>query len=211
MSEVSLLEAPPSHRWVARIIDLCLFTPLAFVIYVPSLLIFNSIFGDLILVANRVELVTYFVSSAVFLLVLLAIDSFIGAAFGNTPGKSLMRICVVEKDGKMPTLKRRFKRSLGVGIIGLGFSIPIINSLLMIIQFFIVRKQKQTTYDKLMGFSVVKMAPLNAKRVILCFLLLVFSASLQPISTKIANVIVNPYGWYIGLDAITEERLSHYK
>jgi hypothetical protein len=192
----------PSYRWAARIIDLGLWTPLALIVFVPALLAIDSIAGGLVNEASKATLTTFVISGVIFLGLLMIIDTLIGAIFGNTPGKSLMRICVAEPDGTALTLSRRFKRNMGVATIGLGWSVPFLGWLLMLVQYFITRKGRATTYDKAMGFSVSKSAPIKIWRGLLCAVVFIVAMLFQTLSTRFANEVANPHGWYIGLEAI---------
>lgn len=194
----------PSIRWAARIIDFGLWTPLALIIFVPSLLMFDSIIGDLVSDASKATLTTLAISGAIFLFVLVLIDTLIGAMFGNTPGKSLMRISVTEADGSALTTSRRFKRNISVATIGYGWSVPFLGWILMLVQYFIAGKGKPTTYDKIGGFSVGKLGPIAMWRGLLCAVVFIVALSFQAISTKLANAALNPHGWYFGLQAIAE-------
>ena len=197
-----LLTAQPSYRWAARIIDFGLWTPLAHIIFVPGLLAIDSIAGGLVNEASKATLTTFVISGAIFLTLLMIIDTLIGAMFGNTPGKSLMRISVTELDGTSLTLGRRFKRNMGVATIGFGWSVPLIGWLLMLVQYFITRAGRAATYDKAMGFSVSKSAPIEIWRGLLCAAIFVVAVLFQALSTRLANEVANPHGWYVGLQAI---------
>lgn len=196
--------AQPSYRWLARIIDLGLWTPLAYIIFVPFLLGIDAMAGGLVDEASKSTLTTIIISGAVFLCLLMAIDAIVGAIFGNTPGKSLMNISVSRDDGAQLTAGSRFKRNMGVATLGLGFSIPLLGWLLMLIQYFITRTGRKATYDKAMGYSVTKPNRIEIWRGILCTIVFIVAMAFQTLSTKFANVVVNPNGWYIGLEAITE-------
>lgn len=194
----------PSYRWAARIIDFGLWTPLALIIFVPSLLAFDSITGDLVNEANKAALTTYVISGAIFLFLLIGIDTLIGAMLGNTPGKALMRIRVTEADGAALTVSRRFKRNIFVATVGFGWSVPFLGWLLMLIQYFVTRKGRPTLYDKMNGFSVSKSEPIEIWRGFLCVVIFIVALSFQAISTEVANKTLNPHGWYFGLQAISE-------
>ncbi|MAT51750.1 MAG: hypothetical protein CMK32_11270 [Porticoccaceae bacterium] len=192
----------PSYRWAARIIDLGLWTPIALLVFVPCLLAIDSVAGGLVNEASKATLTTFVISGAIFLFLLMAIDTFIGAMFGNTPGKALMRIRVTEPDGTSLTIGRRFKRNVGVATVGFGWSVPFLGWLLMLVQYFVTRTGRETTYDKSMGFSVSKVAPIEIWRGLLCGVVFIVAMLFQTLSTQLANEVANPRGWYIGLQAI---------
>jgi len=192
----------PSYRWLARIIDLGLWTPLALIIFVPALLAIDSSSGGLVDEASKATLLTFVISGAIFLCLLMLIDTLIGIIFGNTPGKSLMRIRVTEADGTALTAGRRLKRNMGVAILGLGLSIPFLNWLLMLIQYSITRTGKKSTYDKTMGYSVSKTDRIEIWRGCLCTVVFILAMLFQILSMKMANEMINPHGWFIGLMAI---------
>ena len=189
----------PFYRWAARIIDLALWTPLALIIFVPALLAIDLNAGGLVIEAS---IPTFVISSAIFFSLLMVIDTLIGAMFGNTPGKSMMRICVTEPDGTSLTLSRRFKRNMGVATIGFGWSVPLFGWALMLAQYFITRTGRAATYDKAMGFSVSQSAQIEIWRGLLCAVIFVVAMLFQTLSVKLANEVANPHGWYIGLEAI---------
>lgn len=194
--------AQPSYRWAARIIDLSLWTPLAFIVFVPLLLGIDSIAGDLVKNASSSPLTTFLISGAVFLCLLMAIDAFVGAVFGNTPGKSIMRLQVAKEDGGKMTAGERFKRNMGVATLGFGLSVPILGWIAMLTQYFITRTGRKSTYDKALGYSVTKSGRMGIWRGVLALAVFMIALILQQISMDVANHIVNPHGWYLGLQAI---------
>jgi uncharacterized RDD family membrane protein YckC len=196
--------AQPSYRWLARIIDLGLWTPLAYLVFVPFLLGIDAMGGGLVDEASKTTLTTITISGVVFLFLLMAIDAIVGAIFGNTPGKALMHISVSKDDGAQLTAGNRFKRNMGVATIGLGLSTLFLGWLLMLIQYFITRTGRKSTYDKAMGYSVTKSKRIEIWRGALCTIVFIVAMAFQTLSTKLANEVVNPNGWYIGLQAITE-------
>lgn len=201
MEQLAIVQ--PSYRWAARIIDLGLWTPLAFFIFVPGVLAIDSIARGMLSGTSKGTLITLVITGAVFLFVLMVIDTLIGAIFGNTPGKSLMRISVTEQDGGSLTFSRRFKRNMGVATMGLGWSVPFLSWLLMVLQYFITRTGKAASYDEAMGFSVHKSEPMGIWRGLLCVVIFILAISFQALSNEFANEVLNPHGWYIGLEAIS--------
>lgn len=198
------LVVQPSYRWAARIADLGLWTPLAFLICVPIILAIDASLPGLDVKASNAELLTLTITSVIFTCLLMLIDTLVGMVFGNTPGKYLMRIQVTEADGAPLTASSRLKRNMGVAVLGMGLSIPLLGWLFMIAQYFIVRTGRKTTYDSFMGYSVSKTNRVDFGHGCIFALVLILAMTIQALSTKLANEVVNPHGWYIGLTAIRE-------
>src|SRR5690554_6064544 len=187
----------PAYRWVARMIDIGLWSPFAYMALVSSVLAFDaSMVTD-----NRVMLV---ISGAVLLALLMIIDAAVGALFGSTPGKYLLRIRVSEKSGEGLTFVRRLMRNLGVATLGFGWYVPIFGWVLMLVQYVVVRKSKQASYDKLMGFTVVKAGPIGVFRGLFCAVFFCLSITVHVFTLQVANTVANPHGWYIGLNSMGE-------
>lgn len=194
----------PFYRLVARTIDLCFWTPLAALLFVPLLLLVSHFTVGLFHGIQRFPLLTFIVTGALFLCALMAIDALIGFRYGNTPGKIMMGIHVTEANGTQLTLCRRFRRNIGVAAFGLGFNILFIGWILMLFNYFLVHIKGTTAYDTKMGFIVSKPNRIGVTNGIRCALVLVIALFLQQISLKLSNEIVNPAGWYIGINAIGE-------
>jgi uncharacterized RDD family membrane protein YckC len=199
-----LVAAPSSHRWLARIIDMALWSPFAYTLQVLCLIGLNEIIGVSLNDQPRPSAFMFVFSSILFLLYLMLIDTVAGAVFGNTPGKALLHIQVTEQDGKAMSLGRRLKRNLGVGVFGLGLSVPILNWVAMLSQYIKTKDGGTSTYDKALGFSVVKTKDVNTVRGVACAVLFLFSYSLQALSVSAANEVANKHGWCIGMAAISK-------
>ncbi|WP_374627474.1 GYF domain-containing protein [Pandoraea sp.] len=85
--------------------------------------------------------------TALFVFSLPLIDAIIAAVFGNTPGKAMLGVRVVDARGKRASLPRYFGRNLLVGVVGLGFGIGLIAIGTQLWQFLRVRGGQAAAYD----------------------------------------------------------------
>lgn len=194
----------PIHRWLARIMDLALWTPFGYAVFVTAVLTLNRLSSNLVEKASDAVIITYLISGALSLFILMLVDSLVATLFGNTPGKALMRINVVDSYGSKLTLAKYLRRNLYVANSGFGWSVPLVGSALMILQFVRVLKGRPTTYDESIGYCVGKSGNIGVWRSLAFALLFLFALSVQAAATLSVNQIVNPYGWYVGTAAIVD-------
>lgn len=75
------------------------------------------------------------------------IDAIIAAVFGNTPGKAMLGVRVVDARGKRASLPRYFGRNLLVGAVGLGCGVGLVAIGTQLWQFLRVRGGQAAAYD----------------------------------------------------------------
>lgn len=168
--DVSSNNAPlsgPWERWISRFIDYTLGSVVS--------AIFLSIFFDLSDVPDAV--VGIICAPFAFLL-----DSAVYAVFGNTLGKWLWGIKIVENNGIKISAGRYFNRNLRVYWGGYGLAIPIVTLCTFITQYNRVSKGNPSTYDEIMGVKSIRPNPNGLKAffgvilIILVYILLIAAA-----------------------------------
>jgi len=86
------------------------------------------------------------------ILILVAIYTLIEAFFlstwGRTPGKWLCKISVFSAENQKLTYAKAFRRSLLVWIKGMGFGIPIVSTITILIAYINLNKNGITSWDK---------------------------------------------------------------
>ena len=91
-----------------------------------------------------------------------AFDAVLMARFGVTPGKYLLGVRVETVAGQALTLRTALRRNLGVWVLGLGLTIPIINLITMGRQGWRVAQGRPASYDD--GRYRVLALPLSLRR-----------------------------------------------
>jgi uncharacterized RDD family membrane protein YckC len=84
----------------------------------------------------------------------LIVDSVVFKAFGNTPGKALLGLTVVNANGTGLSFKQHILRNLDVWINGFALGIPLLSQGVFIIQYSKLKKGQPTTYDETKNRSV---------------------------------------------------------
>ncbi len=145
----------PSKRWASRMVD---FVATSFLWGITLLGL-----GD---VGESICDIVFNPESSIFFMLFLPIifysvahfvmDGLFYKIFGNTLGKWLFGISILEKDGNRISPSRYFKRNMMIFLQGWGLGIPIINLVTMTTQYNKLSKEGTTTYDKKMDLLVVK-------------------------------------------------------
>ena len=111
--------------------------------------------------------------------VLLILDSIIHKLFGNTPGKALLGIFILDSNAKRLSGFAHFGRNLYVWGIGMAFFIPLIALLTMGYQGFRISKGKRSTYDEKLNYRVLAKSPGWLKPIIFVVLLMAMVVGLN--------------------------------
>ena len=114
-------------------------------------------FGEEVMNEASEGLGIFFIILAVIFgwLFLFFLDAIVYALFGNTLGKKLMGIQVLEADGRKVSRSRYFRRNLQVFLEGYALGIPPLFLISFIWQSERVYRGKPATYDARLGFQVV--------------------------------------------------------
>ncbi|QQG66426.1 DnaJ domain-containing protein [Desulfobulbus oligotrophicus] len=86
--------------------------------------------------------------------VALVLDAVIFSIFGNTPGKAILGLRILTKDGQVLSFAQYLQRNLSVWVYGLGLGIPIVNLFTMAAQGNRLKKGMPTKYDEQSGYTV---------------------------------------------------------
>ncbi len=153
--------AGPWRRWAARMLDF--FVEVFFIGFLYGLF---SGPGMRELYAN-----------VLFSLLALLFDSALYAAFGNTPGKWLLGIKIVDADLRSIKRVTHFLRNLLVYLSGFGFGIPLLTLVTFLFQYFRVSRGAQASYDDTLGLNSLHFPCGTLKTVIAVLLLVAFILS----------------------------------
>lgn len=114
------------------------------------------------------------------------LDALIAAVFGNTPGKALLGIRVIDGRGKPLSFVRYFLRNLLVGSFATGFGIGIFGIAAQAWQFVRVKRGEPTVYDAWINGRVLG-RPVSAGKIARCVLAAVASIVLWFFATQVAH------------------------
>ena len=152
MEQLQTVPAPgPWTRWVARMIDFNIENFIV-VLLIRFILLWIGFDAYIIYKPLFINLFLSVISGAFAFL----IDSFVYSIIGNTLGKWLMGVCVVNVSGAKISGGEYFKRNMQVYWGGFGLFIPCVSLITLIIQFNRVNKQQESTYDELLQMKSVR-------------------------------------------------------
>lgn len=138
----------PWARWISRMID-----------YTLELFAFAFLLGFFFNLDGLPDAVIGIICTPLAFL----LDSAIYAVFGNTLGKWLWGIKVVENNGIKISASRYFNRNLRIYWGGYGLGIPIVTLCTFIKQYSRVSKGNSATYDEKMGVKSICPKPNDVK------------------------------------------------
>jgi uncharacterized protein (DUF983 family)/uncharacterized RDD family membrane protein YckC len=132
-------EVHPWRRYFARFFDIFIMIPL----YVMALIMmFPNLYYEILYFGTVGSgLIGLFIYTVFFEPSLLSI-------FGTTPGKALLNISIVGKDGEKLSYGKAMGRNFILWIQGLGLGIPFITAIAMIIAHNRLQNQKVTSWDE---------------------------------------------------------------
>lgn len=165
-------------RFIARSFDLLweslvVFTPfllMPFFIGQSYIELIDSYIHDEVL-----RLITYEVVFPVTILFFaLILDSATHTVFGNTPGKALLKLKVVDSEKDKLAYATHMKRNLGFMVQGVGLNISLLALVAPLYQFFRMKKGRSASYDEKAGYQILS-ENLTALRKFVFILLLIFA------------------------------------
>ncbi|TAL99053.1 MAG: RDD family protein [Paraburkholderia sp.] len=140
------------RRYAARTLDLLLWTFLAG--YAVAFI--NTVTGWHLLQFRSTLVVNMSFLGMVYLPLALFLDALVYAACGNSIGKALLGIRVVEPDGAAPSFDRYLARNFSVWARGLAFGLPVAQPLVMILNAVLLKRDGITAWDARLKFRVVR-------------------------------------------------------
>jgi len=150
-------------RFFARIFDLWWETPLAALLMGSFLFFLYPELGDELFYLMCLPVALFF-------------DAVVYTIYGNTPGKALLRVKVVNKlDGSPLIFSQYLGRNLKLWIAGLAFGLPLFNIFTMARQAIRLGKGQPASYDEFADYQVQRIS-LDVKNIIafgVCFVALV--------------------------------------
>lgn len=133
----------PWHRWLARILDVGCFGGLLG-------MVMGTVAPDALLGANDIAL------NLMLLALWVPVETLLISAYGTTPGKALLRIRVTNADGYSLSPGTALERSFQVWMRGMGFGIPLVSLVTMVMAYNRLEKQGSTTWDHALGVRVTQ-------------------------------------------------------
>lgn len=135
----------PWIRYFARMLDLNLF---AILIGLFSFITFPEF-------TNRLKNNWSILGALIFFLPLMVLfEAIIIAIFGNTPGKAILNIKIANRAGENLNFTEALKRVFYLYIHGLGMGMPILSQLTCLQQYFKLKKDGKTSWDKKFNYSI---------------------------------------------------------
>ncbi|MFT7577940.1 MAG: hypothetical protein ACI9XZ_004343 [Alphaproteobacteria bacterium] len=156
-AKVQEVRSPTWRRFFARAIDLYLIVIVGIITSVLALSFLSPPFQ--IWIQNPTNGTIYAVIIFVFAPLM---ESVVSAAFGNSPGKALLGLSVVDLNGKHLNFKSSLVRNYRVFWFGLGAGIPLINLFTMLLQYNSIKSKGAAVYD--LGRNRVAAAQISSFR-----------------------------------------------
>lgn len=136
--EVTIVQAPAWLRYWARMIDGAIFG-------IPVGVVMGLLSPDLPLI------LTVLLSG----FIITFIEAFCIVMWAKTPGKSLFSLHVISKNQHHLSYSKALTRSFNVWVKGLGCGIPIFAIFTMLYSYNILKKNKETSWDRLCNSKVI--------------------------------------------------------
>jgi uncharacterized RDD family membrane protein YckC len=133
----------PWHRWLARMLDVGCFGGLMG-------MVMGAVAPDVLLGANDIAL------NLMLLALWVPVETLLISAYGTTPGKALLRIRVTNADGHSLPPGTALERSFQVWMGGLGFGVPLVSLITMVMAYNRLEKQGSTAWDHALGVRVAQ-------------------------------------------------------
>jgi len=152
----------PWVRYWARYLDIMIFSfvfGIFLAIFIPSVLEKSNIILTMLALFAWVFVESMFLSS-----------------WGSTPGKWLLRINLKDVNGNKPTFSAALNRSFTVWFKGLGFGIPIVTFVTLIISYNTLNNNGITSWDKDGHFTIThkKIGIIRAIIAVIIFMVSIF-------------------------------------
>lgn len=194
--EVPLLPAArPWARFLARIFDIWLSIFIVAFVFGAFAGIYWGGFPDYMQSATAINLF-----SLLLLPPALVVDVLIRKLFGNTPGKALLGISVIDARGLELDNRQYLGRNFNLWLRGLGLGIPLVSLITMIVQYNRLSSGGRASYDELGRSHVVCEAPGPGRKVVfgalfaVLLLVAVGSLLLDP-EHQVDGVVYGPMVW----------------
>ena len=163
-SDITDLQRAKSFiRFMARFID-CSIEAIIYCLLIMILCSYMTIF---------IVIVNFLLHPMTILLFVILIDSLLYAICGNTPGKILLGIKVIEKDGSSINGKRYLLRNILVWGEGLFGGVAIMYVITQLYQFIRIQKKNSTTYDEKLNMACIKFKHNIFERIIIASIILI--------------------------------------
>lgn len=181
----------PAGRWkrfFARMLDVLLATLIASVVYVVALVLMLHGLPES---AYWFDSPVFVVGSTILIVVgLFIIDALIYGVFGNTLGKVLLNVRILDDASKQTLdLKPYLKRNFQVLLKGFYLNIPLLNIIAFIVQYVKVGKQGKTDYDADLGTQAYA-EKTHWFKIVLYVLLLYFIATLYALTNMMVEASI---------------------
>jgi len=188
---VTAKKAGPWVRLLARLLDMAMATQLTILIFFSAMFFLSpdslTPFRLKMIDIKMSLLFGWAAYTASFL-----IDAIIYSIAKNTIWKLVFNIKASKKDGTRLSFTEYTRRNYEVYAAGLAFGLPIINLATMAMQFFLLKNEKQTSYDKLTASSVFKSGQKKWQRIVLILMVPIFLLAIASISDINAMLIYGP-------------------
>ena len=138
------------RRFLARMMDLYL------IFLIPLFLLKDMTWYDTLPIPYGIQMI----------LTLAVVEPVLLTLFGTTPGKWLMRIRILHRDGRKLNLLEAVKRTWLVLILGVGLGIPILSDICAFCGWLTVDDGKQVLWDRISG-SIVEVKKEKPWRLVL--------------------------------------------
>ena len=157
-----VVAATPWSRYWARTVDFCLWLiPAEIILY---LVLPASVWNFLQL--DEARFFDHFASVPIVLL----LDALCMAQFGQTPGKAILGIRLMQLDGTRLNLAKAIRRDLSLFVRGLGLGIPLFALFTLIWSFIKVNGGDQTSWDRKYLTTVIRDGACFERTAIVAFL-----------------------------------------
>jgi uncharacterized RDD family membrane protein YckC len=162
----------PWVRFFARFIDVGLSYCVTLVFFIVLGFLIYILFPQNNFFSNISSVMDILITTLTTFLVLALIEPFFLSAFGQTPGKWLLKTRVNNADGSLLTFSQALSRSFSVYTRGFLFGIPFLNWITLLIESSKLEKEGKTTWDK-KGNFIVRHEKIGIPRVIAAFIIVV--------------------------------------
>jgi len=147
---MSSTQPRPWIRYLARYIDMALYTVIIIMIFVASIFILRYLGKDINVITSMPKIVF----SAIFLFLLIIIEILVFHHWGTTAGKKLLKIHISKNNETTISYYEATLRTIKVWVFGLGLGIPLISLFTQISAFNKLSSNGITSWDKEGEFTI---------------------------------------------------------
>jgi uncharacterized RDD family membrane protein YckC len=148
---MTTMQPRPWLRYLARYIDIILYTAIIVIILIVVILVLRNLENDI----NLLENMSKMIFSGILLLFFGLIEPLLLSYWGTTPGKKLLKIKITKEDNTSISFHDAFMRTIKVWFKGLGLGIPLISFFTQINAYNNLSNDGITSWDKSGGFRIV--------------------------------------------------------